>query len=150
MAKVLTVVILEVFKSLHKLDASCVCNLFPNQWDFYNTRTEILDKPKQGTTTCELQWLGSKIWNSLVSEYNEKGNVDYRRLKFLMNHLAGISNKPANGPLASLVKSRVPHAPGTFPPVPRVSDPDMHHGTCVTHIPWCMTGSLTNGFLWSR
>ena len=22
------------------------------------------------------------------------------------------------------------------------SDPDMHHGTCVTHVPWCMSGSL--------
>ena len=26
-----------------------------------------------------------------------------------------------------------------------VSDPGMHHGTCVTHVPWCMTGSLTCG-----
>ena len=40
--------------------------------------------------------------------------------------------------------------PGTFSPRPRVSDPDMHHGTCVTHVPWCMLGSLTNGFPWSR
>ena len=40
--------------------------------------------------------------------------------------------------------------PGTFSPPPRVSDTDMHHGTCVTHVPWCMSGSLTSGFLWSR
>ena len=40
--------------------------------------------------------------------------------------------------------------PGTFSPPPRVSDCDMHHGTCVTHVPWCMLGSLTSGFLWSR
>ena len=33
---------------------------------------------------------------------------------------------------------------------PRVSDPDIHHGTCVTHMPWCMLGSLTSDFLWSR
>ena len=39
---------------------------------------------------------------------------------------------------------------GTFSPPQRVSDPDMHHGTCVTHVPWCMPGSLTSGFLWSR
>ena len=26
---------------------------------------------------------------------------------------------------------------------PQVSDPDMHHGTCVTHVPCCMSGSLT-------
>ena len=25
---------------------------------------------------------------------------------------------------------------------PLVSDPDMHHGTCVTHVPWCMSVSL--------
>ena len=28
---------------------------------------------------------------------------------------------------------------------PLVSDLDMHHGTCVTHVPWCMSGSLTRG-----
>ena len=28
---------------------------------------------------------------------------------------------------------------------PLVSDPGMHHGTCVTHVPWCMLGSLTCG-----
>ena len=45
------------------------------------------------------------------------------------------------------------HAPGIlgmFSPPPRVSDPDMHHGTCVTHVPWCMPGSLVSGFLWGR
>ena len=26
-----------------------------------------------------------------------------------------------------------------------VSDPDMHHGPCVTHVPWCMSGSLACG-----
>ena len=26
---------------------------------------------------------------------------------------------------------------------PLVNDPSMHHATCVTHVPWCMSGSLT-------
>ena len=26
---------------------------------------------------------------------------------------------------------------------PLVSDPGMHHSTCATHVPWCMSGSLT-------
>ena len=26
---------------------------------------------------------------------------------------------------------------------PLISDPNMHHGTCVMHEPWCMSGSLT-------
>ena len=60
---------------------------------------------------------------------------------------------PHKGPLTRYVTLRVAHAPGmpgTFTPPPRVSDPDMHHGTCVTHVPWYMPGSLTSGFLWSR
>ena len=38
--------------------------------------------------------------------------------------------------------------PGTFPPpstwkeTSTVSDPGVHHGTCVTHVPWRMPGSL--------
>ena len=40
--------------------------------------------------------------------------------------------------------------PGAFFPPPPVSDLDMHHDTCVTHVPWCMSGSLTSGFLWHR
>ena len=60
---------------------------------------------------------------------------------------------PEHGPLARYVKLQVAHAPGmpgTFFPPPWVSDPDMHHGTCVTHVPWCMPGSLTSGFLCSQ
>ena len=57
-----------------------------------------------------------------------------------------------HGPLDRYMKLRVAHAPGmpiTFSPTLRLSDSNMHHGTCVTHVPWCMTGSLTSGFLWS-
>ena len=40
------------------------------------------------------------------------------------------------------------NAGNVFPATPlRVSDPDMHHDTCVTHVPWCMPGSLNIGFL---
>ena len=46
------------------------------------------------------------------------------------------------------------HAPGTFSRrikrKPRVSNPDMRHGTCVTQMPWCMPWSLTRGFLLIR
>ena len=35
--------------------------------------------------------------------------------------------------------------PGTFSSLPRVSDPKMHHGTCVTHVSWCMPGLLPGG-----
>ena len=26
-----------------------------------------------------------------------------------------------------------------------ISDPGMYHGTCITHVPWCMSGSLISG-----
>ena len=57
------------------------------------------------------------------------------------------------GPLTRYAKLSVAHAPGMlgkFSSPPRVSDPYMHHGTCVTHVPWCLLGSLTSGFFWSR
>ena len=58
-----------------------------------------------------------------------------------------------HGPFARYVKLRVAHVlgmPVTLSPPLRVSDPSIHHGTCVTHVPWCMSGSLTSGSHWSR
>ena len=58
-----------------------------------------------------------------------------------------------HGPLDRYVKLRVVHAPGmpgTLSPSSRVTDPDMHQGTCVTHVPKCMPGSLTSCVLWNR
>ena len=52
--------------------------------------------------------------------------------------------------IGKIVGAHGPGMPGTFSPPPWLSDPDMHHGTCVTHVPWCMPGSLTSGFLWIR
>ena len=55
------------------------------------------------------------------------------------------------GPLTRYVKLRVAHVPGmpgTFSP-PSTSKETAslrsrtHHGTCATHVPWCMSGSLT-------
>ena len=66
-------------------------------------------------------------------------------------HLSG--KRIRHGPLARYVNLRVAHAlgmPGTFPLPPWVSDCDMHHGTCMMHVPWCMSGSLTSGLIRSR
>ena len=59
-------------------------------------------------------------------------------------------NPFTHGPLARYVKLWVAHPPVTFSPPPRVRDPDMHHGTCVRHVTWCMPRSLTSSFLWNR
>ena len=58
-----------------------------------------------------------------------------------------------HGPLTRDAKLRVvlvSGIPRTFSPSQHVSDPDMHHGPCVMHLPWCMPRLLTSGFLWSR
>ena len=67
---------------------------------------------------------------------------------FLVQSIVTTCIPACHRPLDGYVRLWV--APGTFSPPPRVSDPDMHHGTCVTHEPWWMPGSLTSGFLWSR
>ena len=81
----------------------------------------------------------------------------YRSILLIVSSLISSASQTSydyhNGPLTRYVKLRVAHAsriPVTFSPPPRVSDPDMYHGTCIPHVPWCMPGSLTGGFLWSR
>ena len=57
-----------------------------------------------------------------------------------------------HGPLTRYLKLRIVHAPGvpgTFSPPPN-SDSSMHHGMCVTYVPWCKSGLLTSGFLRSQ
>ena len=59
----------------------------------------------------------------------------------------------SNGPLTRYVTLQVAHAlgmPGTFFLPPQISDPDMHHSTCITQVPWCMPESLTSDFLCSQ
>ena len=77
-----------------------------------------------------------------------KHQIIYSSLNVLLREFFEV-----HGPLARYLKLRVAHAPempGTFSPLPRPSDPDMRHGTCVTHVPWRMSGSLTSCSLWSQ
>ena len=58
-----------------------------------------------------------------VISYNSKFVIKIRKLSH-------------HGSLARYVKLRVAHAPGM---------PGTHHGTCVTHVLWCSSRSLTGG-----
>ena len=61
------------------------------------------------------------------------------------------NNKPwASWQIRKIADAHAPGMPGTFSPPPWVSNPDMHHGTCVTHVSRCITGSLSSSFLWIR
>ena len=83
------------------------------------------------------------VYSSQLIHYSvdDRNNICVLRLFF---HCHSMVN---SGHLASYAKMWVAHAPGmpgTFSPPQRVSDPDLHHGTCVTHVSWCMPGSLTS------
>ena len=65
------------------------------------------------------------------------------------SHAQSVSLPWASCQISKIAGAHAPGMPGTFSPSSQVSDPDMHHGTCVTHVPWCMSGSLTSGFLWN-
>ena len=100
------------------------------------------------------------VMNKIQSNLNQSIILSFKKMHLkiskrrsfcsFLNMLGEYSPLPATWwTLTRSVKLRVAHAPGTFSPSPRVSDPDMHHGTCVTHVPWCMPGSLTSSFVWS-
>ena len=88
-------------------------------------------------------------YHTILKSYDTVYLSKYRRQYDYVTTWKRFSHYCPHGPLARYAKLRVVHTPGmpgTFSPRPRVSDPDMHHGTCVTHVPWCMLGSLTSGF----
>ena len=49
--------------------------------------------------------------------------------------------KRTNIQIAGCVCTR--NAGNVLPLQTSVSDPDMDHGTCVSHVPWCMSGAQT-------
>ena len=76
------------------------------------------------------------------------------RFQKVDQHAGGTSNIKHHGPSSQIRKiagcACAGNAGNVFPRrrfqrKPLVSDPEMHHGTCVTHVPWCMSGSLTRG-----
>ena len=96
-------------------------------------------------------FLGNKSFN--LFHMRRWYNACYYTVQLVIPHTSLPVCTPIGAYLARYVKLRVAHAPGipgTFSSPPRISYPDMHHGTCVTHVPWCMPGSLTSGFLWCR
>ena len=78
------------------------------------------------------QWISSQ-------RAGNAGNVE----KFLMAWASYQIHKIAGCACAGNAGNVSPRR--RFKRKPLVSDPGMHHGTCVTHVPWCMSGSLTCG-----
>ena len=100
LTKRLKIMILEVFKTVNRLNPSCLHDLFTNNEVVYDLRTQKLEQPKRRTTTYGLRtfsYLGSKLWKLLASEYSEVNDIDYERLKFLIKYWAGPNHDSAQG-----------------------------------------------------
>ena len=86
-------------------------------------------------------FLTSYVWHSVRQCWHWKRLDTYNRrhstwASYQIRKIAGCA-------CAGNVGIVFPHP--RFQGKPLVSDPDMHHCTCVTHVPWCMSGSLTCG-----
>ena len=100
------------------------------------------------TNTGCVRKLSNHIWVT-DSNFEVTRELAKSRRSFLMKTRC----QQINGPLMRYVELRVAHAlgmPGTFSMPPRISDSDMHHGTCMTYLPWCMSVSITSGFLLNK
>ena len=101
--------------------------------------------------------LEKTIWNSNILDFYNN-TVQHKVTWTQRQHSSDVdlisnSSSPqqwASCQIRKIAGAHAPGMPGTFSPSPQVSDPDMHHGTCVTHVPWCMPGLLTSSFLWNR
>ena len=74
------IMILEVFKTVNRLNPSFLHDMFTKNEVAYDMRTQKLQQPKRRTTTYGLRtssYLGSKLWNLLACEYREVYDVDY-------------------------------------------------------------------------
>ena len=97
----------------------------------------------------------SPTWNMCLYFHHDgvTTSKSFQNFSSFMVESTGFLIKDQYGPLTRCAKLRVAHAPGSRERFPRrrlerkllVSDPGMHRGTCVTHVPWCMSGSLTRG-----
>ena len=116
-------------------DVCQLCSLLPPRW------TRGLQECSNSSCTLPLLWVSEEVrmieihnlylTSGFVFKISKKTTADNGC--FLINNVMW--------PWASYQIRKIAGA--------RVCDPDMHHGTCVTHVPWCMPWLLTSGFLWS-
>ena len=95
-------------------------------------------------TRNDISNITGPLWGESVCDWRDMDSRDP------FNHT---SQRCSNWLLTRCTKLWVTHTPGmpgTFSPQLQVSYPGMQYGTCVTHVPRWMLGSLTSGFLWSR
>ena len=97
---------------------------------FLGSNCDLARKKWQAIIKANL-WSPSSLRHICVAKYDSKPCASYQIRK-----IAGCAC--ARNAVDVFPRRR-------FQRKPLVSDPGMYHGTCVTHVPWCMSGSLTRG-----
>ena len=90
--------ILEVFKSVNKLNAGCLHDMFVRKEVPYDMRTPRLEQPIRRTTTYGLRsfsYLGAKLWNDFVSDFNDINSMDMSELKSFLKCWEGPKLDPS-------------------------------------------------------
>ena len=85
-------IVLEVFKSLYKLNAQCLHDMFKINKTSYDVRVTKLEQPLRRTTNYGLRtfsYIGSRLWNLLVREYPEVPHMDLGQFKTFLKHWTG-------------------------------------------------------------
>ena len=100
--------------------------------------------------TSEDQYMAceSRVASFTRSWPHNSGNLTPQRMALAGFYYSGELKKRFNGPLTRYTKLRVAGESFSRLRLQRkllASDPDMHHGTCVTHVSCCISGSLTRG-----
>ena len=106
--------------------------------------------PKTGNV---FDWAKCKMSNYILGQNGDYFRVLYMYATENLLRFMRLENIWHHGSLTRYAKLWVAHVlgmTGSFPchrlqRKPQASDPGMHHGTCGTHGPWCMSGSLTRG-----
>ena len=100
-------------------------------------------KHDKAQTVCI--FLRLKVKDIVYNISKGNGSLWYHMNVSRVDHWINVS---CNGPLAKYVNCGLRECQENFlrhrfQRKPLVSDPGMHRGTCVTHVPWCMSGSST-------
>ena len=98
----------------------------------YSLGIESAMKRDVSKNWCTLQWCASRGW--VIAHENWTSWVPWA--SYQIRKIAGCACAGYTGNV--FPRHRLQRKP-------LVSDPGMHNGTCVTHAPWCMSGSLTRG-----
>ena len=93
---------------------------------------------------CVFLKIKIRTWYHFCFDFSDKAKLHYTTCIHSGAHKQGFDSAVFLTLDSNHIRKIAPGMPGTFSP-PLVSEPGIHQGTCITNVPWCMSGSLTHG-----